>query len=90
MRREQGSTKMPAGTRIRVPAAGREVNNAAYKERKSSPTGELKTGSVTHCHPGFSAEATRAFIPYLKDQHRWMWPNKTAKKLQTAADYLRL
>lgn len=61
-----------------------------FKVAKNVPFSCGVEGSMTHCHPGFSAEATKAFIPYLKDQHRWMWPNKTAKKLQTAADYLRL
>jgi hypothetical protein len=62
-----------------------------FKVAKNLPYSCGVEGSVIHCHPDFSVEATRAFIPYLKDQHRQMWPtNKTTKRLRTAADYLRL
>jgi hypothetical protein len=62
-----------------------------WKVAKNLPYSCGVEGAVTHCHPEFSVEATRLFIPYLKDQHRSMWPkNKTTRKLRTAADYLRL
>ncbi|HKG22994.1 MAG TPA: multiheme c-type cytochrome [Blastocatellia bacterium] len=62
-----------------------------FKVAKNLPYSCGVEGSLTHCHPEFSAEATAAFIPYMKDQHREMWArDKTTKKLRTAADYLRL
>ena len=62
-----------------------------FKVAKNLPFSCGVEGSVIHCHPGFSVEATQAFIPYLKDQHRTMWvPDKTTKKLRTAAAYLKL
>lgn len=62
-----------------------------FKVAKNLPYSCGVEGSVTHCHPGFSAESTLALIPYLKEQHRGMWPDsKTTRKLRTAADYLRL
>ena len=62
-----------------------------FKVAKNLPYSCGVEGSVIHCHPDFSVEATRAFIPYLKDQHRETWSaTKTGKKLRTAADYLRL
>jgi hypothetical protein len=62
-----------------------------FKVAKNLPFSCGVEGSVTHCHPGFSVEATQAFIPYLKEQHRTMWvPDKSTKKLNTAAQYLKL
>ncbi|MBZ5535945.1 MAG: hypothetical protein LAO31_08315 [Acidobacteriia bacterium] len=52
------------------------------------------------CHPGFSTEATLAFLPFLKEQHSDWWPltqsagkrgNATATRtLATPADYMDL
>jgi hypothetical protein len=62
-----------------------------FKVAKNLPYSCGVEGSVVHCHPEFSAEATAAFIPYMKEQHKEMWvPDKTTKKLRNAADYLRL
>ena len=62
-----------------------------FKVAKNLPFSCGVEGSIIHCHPGFSVEATQAFIPYMKEQHRTMWvPDKTTKKLRSAADYLRL
>jgi cytochrome c554/c'-like protein len=62
-----------------------------FKVAKNLPFSCGVEGSVIHCHPGFSVEATQAFIPYMKDQHRTMWvPDKATKKLRSAADYLKL
>lgn len=57
-------------------------------------------GSITNCHLGFSANATLAFLPYLKEQHTGWWPIQTAAtktgqatrgaKERTADDYLKL
>lgn len=53
-------------------------------------------GSVTHCHPGFTAEGTLEFIPYLKQQHVGWWPLKPGKVKNgktvtaTASDYMNL
>lgn len=73
--------------------AGTEVPKRAhdFKVAKNLPFSCGIEGSVTHCHPGFSVEATNAFIPYMKDQHKTMWvPEKSTKKLRSAADYLKL
>jgi nitrate/TMAO reductase-like tetraheme cytochrome c subunit len=62
-----------------------------FKVAKNLPYSCGVEGSVIHCHPGFSVEATNAFIPYMKDQHRPMWvKDKTTKKLRSAAAYLKL
>jgi hypothetical protein len=62
-----------------------------FKVAKNLPYSCGVEGSVVHCHPEFNAEATAAFIPYMKEQHKEMWvPDKTTKKLRNAADYLRL
>ncbi|MEW6130917.1 MAG: hypothetical protein AB1757_28055 [Acidobacteriota bacterium] len=62
-----------------------------FKVAKNLPYSCGVMGSMTHCHPEFGPEATAAFIPYLKNQHKDMWtPDKTTKKLRTAADYLKL
>ena len=62
-----------------------------FKVAKNLPYSCGVEGSAVHCHPEFSVEATKAFIPYLKDQHKAMWPdNKTTRKLRSAADYLKL
>jgi hypothetical protein len=63
-----------------------------FKVAKNLPYSCGVEGSVIHCHPGFSTEATLAFIPYLKDQHRPMWDeDKTSRKLKkSAAAYLKL
>lgn len=50
------------------------------------------------CHPGFTAQATLAFIPSLKEQHINWWPMNPSKRasgtavrsLVTAEDYLAL
>jgi hypothetical protein len=62
-----------------------------FKVAKNLPYSCGVAGSVIVCHDEFGVESTRAFIPYMKDQHRWMWAStKTSKKLKTAADYLKL
>jgi hypothetical protein len=62
-----------------------------FKVAKNLPYSCGVQGSIVACHPGFSVEATAAFIPYLKDQHKPMWVlDKTTKKLNTAAQYLKL
>lgn len=62
-----------------------------FKVAKNLPYSCGVQGSIVACHPGFSVEATAAFIPYLKDQHKPMWvQDKTTKKLNTAAQYLKL
>lgn len=62
-----------------------------FKVAKNVPFSCGVEGSVIHCHPEFGAESTLALIPYMKEQHRSMWPtSKTTRKLRTAADYLRL
>jgi len=52
-------------------------------------------GSVVHCHPGFSVQGTRDFIPYIKEQHKgWPMPGKNKGKSAgspvTVADYMSL
>jgi len=72
---------------------GTEVPKRAhdFKVAKNLPYSCGVQGSVVHCHPEFSVEATNSLIPYMKEQHRQMWvPDKTTKKLRSAADYLRL
>ncbi|HLG14455.1 MAG TPA: multiheme c-type cytochrome [Blastocatellia bacterium] len=64
-----------------------------FKVAKNVPYSCGADGSIVQCHPGFSAEGTLAFIPYLKEQHMSWWPMKPGKKgtnLVTAADYLAL
>jgi nitrate/TMAO reductase-like tetraheme cytochrome c subunit len=73
--------------------AGTDVPKRAhdFKVAKNLPYSCGVEGSIIHCHPEFSVEATNAFIPYMKEQHRTMWvPDKTTKKLRSAADYLKL
>jgi len=72
---------------------GTEVPKRAhdFKVAKNLPYSCGVQGSIVHCHPEFSVEATNRLIPYMKEQHRQMWvPDKTTKKLRSAADYLRL
>jgi hypothetical protein len=50
-------------------------------------------GSMTHCHPGFTTEATLAFLPMFKQQHTDWFPMKNKVKktsLTTPADYMKL
>jgi hypothetical protein len=52
-------------------------------------------GSVVHCHPGFTVQGTRDFIPYIKEQHSdWPMPGKnkgqSARNQTTTADYMSL
>jgi hypothetical protein len=62
-----------------------------FKVAKNLPYSCGVEGSVVTCHPGFSVAATEAFIPYLKDQHKNLWvKDSTTKKLNTAAQYLKL
>lgn len=49
------------------------------------------------CHPGFSANATLAFLPYLKEQHKTWWPlnpgvkgKRAERELATPEDYMSL
>lgn len=39
-------------------------------------------GSMTGCHTEFSTEATLAFLPYFKEQHREWWPAKSMASRQ--------
>jgi len=50
-----------------------------FKVAKNLPFSCGVEGSVTHCHPGFTAEGTLEFIPYLKQQHVDWWPLKPGK-----------
>jgi hypothetical protein len=50
-----------------------------FKVAKNLPYSCGVEGSVTHCHPGFTAEGTLEFIPYLKQQHVGWWPLKPGK-----------
>jgi hypothetical protein len=50
-----------------------------FKVAKNLPFSCGVEGSVTHCHPGFTAEGTLEFIPYLKQQHVAWWPLKPGK-----------
>lgn len=53
-----------------------------WKVGKNLPFSCGVEGSVTHCHPDHSVEATRMLIPYLKEQHEFQWADpKLAKKL---------
>jgi len=62
-----------------------------WKVGKNLPYSCGVEGSVTHCHPNFSVAATRAFIPYLREQHQDKgFKGQDAKKLRSAADYLKL
>jgi hypothetical protein len=62
-----------------------------FKVAKNLPFSCGVMGSMVHCHPDFSPESTALLIPYMKEQHKDMWvPDKTTKKLRSAADYLRL
>jgi hypothetical protein len=72
---------------------GTEIEKRAhdFKVGKNLPYSCGVQGAMVQCHPEFSAESTRALIPYMKEQHKWMWPkDKTTKRLKDAADYLRL
>lgn len=62
-----------------------------FKVAKNLPYSCGVEGSMVHCHPEFSVEATAAFIPYMKGQHKEMWVSERAtKKLNSAAAYLKL
>lgn len=71
-----------------------------WKVAKNLPYSCGARGSITNCHPAFSANATLAFLPYLKEQHNDWWPNTAANtktahatrgaKERTSADYLKL
>jgi hypothetical protein len=63
-----------------------------FKVAKNLPYSCGVEGAVTHCHPEYSAKATMALIPYMKEQHRpWRDPkDKTTKRLRTAEDYVNL
>lgn len=79
----------PYGAMAANPAIEKRAHD--FKVAKNLPYSCGVEGSVIHCHPEFSVEATAAFIPYLKDQHKEMWVrDKSTKKLNSAADYLRL
>lgn len=62
-----------------------------FKVGKNLPYSCGVQGSMVLCHPEFGLESTKALIPYMKEQHKWMWPkDRTTKRLKDAADYLRL
>jgi hypothetical protein len=67
-----------------------------FKVAKNLPFSCGVEGSVTHCHPGFTAAGTLEFIPYLKQQHIGWWPMKPGKikngdgVTATASDYMKL
>lgn len=77
--------------------AKREHN---FKVAENLPYSCGVQGSVSgyECHPGFTAQATLAFIPSLKEQHIDWWPLNPSKRasgtavrsLVTAEDYLAL
>jgi nitrate/TMAO reductase-like tetraheme cytochrome c subunit len=79
----------PYGAMAANPAIEKRAHD--FKVAKNLPYSCGVEGSVIHCHPEFNAEATAAFIPYMKEQHKEMWVrDKATKKLNTAADYLKL
>jgi hypothetical protein len=51
-----------------------------FKVAKNLPYSCGVEGSMTHCHPGFTAEGTLEFLPYVKQQHHDWWPMKNGKK----------
>jgi hypothetical protein len=66
-----------------------------YKVGNNLPYSCGVEGSVIHCHPGFTVQGTRDFIPYIKQQHSDLpMPGKTKSKSNggsiTAADYMSL
>jgi len=62
-----------------------------FKVAKNLPYSCGVEGAVVSCHPGHSVEATAAFIPYMKDQHREMWvKDANTKKLNNAVQYVKL
>jgi len=58
-----------------------------WKVAKNLPFSCGVEGSVIHCHPGFTVEGTRAFIPYIKEQHS-TWQLPQGKKKTTTGDNL--
>lgn len=64
-----------------------------FKVGKNLPYSCGVEGSMTHCHPDFTAEATLEFLPMFKQQHTDWFPmkNKTRKaSLTTATAYMTL
>lgn len=66
-----------------------------FKVAKNLPYSCGVEGSVSHCHPGFTAEGTLEFIPYLKQQHVGWWPLKPGKVKKgkataTSSEYMTL
>jgi hypothetical protein len=64
-----------------------------FKVGKNLPYSCGVEGSMTHCHPEFTAEATLAFLPMFKQQHTDWFPmkNKTKKAgLTSSADYMKV
>jgi nitrate/TMAO reductase-like tetraheme cytochrome c subunit len=62
-----------------------------FKVAKNLPYSCGVQGAVVSCHPGFSAESTELFIPYMKEQHREMWvKDASTKKLNNAVQYMKL
>jgi hypothetical protein len=80
------------------PIVGTEVEKRFhdFKVAKNLPFSCGVEGSVTHCHPGMTAEGTLEFIPYMKQQHSEWWPMKPGKirsgstVTATGSDYMRL
>jgi hypothetical protein len=81
------------------PIVGTEVEKRFhdFKVASNLPFSCGVEGSVTHCHPGHTAEGTLEFIPYLKQQHNDWWPMKPGKMkgssvtaTATASDYMKL
>jgi hypothetical protein len=73
--------------------ANPEINKVFhdFKVAKNLPYSCGVQGALVSCHPGFSAEATALFIPYMKDQHREMWvKDGSTKKLNNAVQYMKL
>ena len=64
-----------------------------FKVGKNLPYSCGVEGSMTHCHPDFTAEATLAFLPMFKQQHTDWFPMKNKTKqasLTNSADYMKL
>lgn len=51
-----------------------------FKVASNLPFSCGAAGSMTGCHTEFSAEATKAFLPYFKEQHKEWWPKPSMSR----------
>ncbi len=54
--------------------SGLEVRAHDFKVAANLPFSCGVDGSIIQCHPGYSADETRAYLPFFKEQHKPWWP----------------